>query len=138
MRSILAANWGKWLAEYFSGRRINNPFLLAANFGWRVVLESDGALMPARYAEWDGRERRIRLFLPRLRRFTNPAQALHYACAHELFHGLVAGDYRGLNLPLKKIPRLNNREEEIAAHAFSAALLNFHCEEKTCPPSASR
>lgn len=138
MRSILAVNWGKWLADYFSARRINNPFLLAANFGWRVVIENDGALMPARYAEWDGRERRIRLFLPMLRRLNNSARGLHRACAHELFHGLAAVDYRLLNLPLKKIPRLNHREEEIAAHAFSETLLNFHCEEETCSLSASR
>jgi len=138
MNSTLAANWGKWLADYFSSQRINNPFLLAANFGWRVTIENDDALMPARFAEWDGRERRISLFLRTLRRLGNSASVLHRACAHELFHGLAAVHYRMLNLPPEKIPRLTNREEEIAAQVFSEALLNSYREEETCPLSASR
>ena len=139
MNSTLAVNWAKWLAEYFSSRRINNPFLLAAKFGWRVVMENNDAFFPARFAEWDGGAHRIRLFIPTLRRHLgNSNRVLYCACAHELFHGLVAVQYRVLNLPKEKFPRLNNREEEIAAHAFSEALLNFHCEEETCPLSASR
>jgi hypothetical protein len=65
---------------------------------------------------------------------------LQRACAHELFHGLAALDY----LPLPTVdlrPRfagLNHREEEIAAQAFSQALLNPPLEEELCPLSVSR
>lgn len=141
MNSALAVNWGKWLAVYFSSQGKNNPFLLAAKFGWRVVLENAdvcGAFMPARYAEWDGGERRISLYLCMLRRLSNSARALHHACAHEVFHGLAAVKYRMLQLPAEKIPRLNHCEEEIAAQAFSAVLINSYREEETCPLSASR
>lgn len=134
MNSTLAANWGKWLAEHFSALGINNPFLLAAKFGWRVVIEENGAaaLSPACFAEWDGDERRIRLFLPILRRhFGNSNRVLHRACAHELFHGLVAVNYRVLNLSQEKIPGLNQREEEIAAQVFSATLFNSQSEEES-------
>jgi hypothetical protein len=135
MNSTLAVKWGKWLADYFSAQRKNNPFLLAAKFGWRVVMENDGndgALLPARFAEWDGRERRIRLFVPILRRHLgNSKRVLYRACAHELFHGLVAVNYRGLGLSPKSIPRLNAREEELAAQVFSAALFNSQLEEKS-------
>ncbi len=141
MNSALAVNWGKWLAAYFSSQGKNNPFLLATKFGWRVVLENaeaPGAFIPARYAEWDGRERRISLFLCMLRRLTNSANVLHRACAHEVFHGLAAVDYRMLQLPPESIPRLNHCEEEIAAQVFSETLINSYREEETCPLSASR
>ncbi len=133
MNSTLAVNWGKWLAEYFFSRRINNPFLLAAKFGWRVVMENDDdAFFPARFAEWDGRGRRIRLFIPTLRRHLgNSNRVLYCACAHELFHGLVAVQYRVLNLPKEKIFYLNNREEEIAAQVFSEALFMSQLEEES-------
>jgi len=132
MHSTLAANWGKWLAGYFSSQRINNPFLLAAKFGWRVVMEHDDAGLPGRFAEWDGGARRIRLFIPALRRHLgNSNRVFNCACAHELFHGLVAVRYRVLNLPKEKIPRLNKREEEIAAQVFSEALVNSQIEEES-------
>jgi len=133
MNSTLAANWGKRLAEYFSAQRNNNPFLLAAKFGWRVVMENDAdACFPARFAEWDGGARRIRLFIPTLRRHLgNSNRVLYCAGAHELFHGLVAVRYRVLNLPKEEIPRLNNREEELAAQVFSAALFHSQLEEKS-------
>jgi len=135
MNATLAVNWGKWLADYFSSQRKTNPFLLAAKFGWRVVMENegnDGALLPARFAEWDGGERRIRLFIPILRRHRgNSNRVLYRACAHELFHGLVAVNYRGLGLSPKSIPSLNYREEEIAAQVFSEALFNSQLEEES-------
>jgi hypothetical protein len=90
-------------------------------------------------AEWDGSRRTIRLFVATLRRHLgNSALVLRRACAHELFHGLVAANYRLLQLPTTLIPKLNVREEEIAALAFSEALLNSHSEDKSCLPSGSR
>jgi len=130
----LAVEWGKWLANYFFMHGQNNPFLLTIKFGWRVVLEHDdeaSALMPARLAEWDGSRRMIRLFIPGLHRHLgNSTQVLSRACAHELFHGLAAVNYRVLRLqeflrlPAIAIPKLNFREEEIAAQVFSEAWLN--------------
>jgi hypothetical protein len=72
------------------------------------------------------------------RHLGNSAIVLHHACAHELFHGLVAANYRLLPLPATRIPHLNAREEEIAARAFSEALLNSQMKERACPLSVSR
>jgi hypothetical protein len=129
-----ATQWGSWLASYLAAREKTNPFLLAAKFGWRVVIENEdeaSALRPAPMAEWDGRCRTIRLFIATLRRhFGVSALVLRRACAHELFHGLAATNYRLLHLPAAIIPKLNAREEEIAALAFSEALFNLHQEDK--------
>jgi hypothetical protein len=143
MRTNRAAEWGREAANYFLAQRTTNPFLLAAKFGWRVVLENDEASDggPPRFAEWDGSRRLIRLFIPTLRRhFEISTMSLQRACAHELFHGLAAFDY--LPLPAAGLqPRfagLNDREEEIAAQAFSQALLTPSLEEELCPLSVSR
>jgi hypothetical protein len=141
----IAVKWGQWLAAHLRDRGETNPFLLAAQFGWRVILEhEEEACLPAplRLAEWDGSRRMIRIFVPILRRHLGDSEsALHRACAHELFHGLAAHRYRALQIPAQKplraamIPGLNDRDEETAAQAFSEALL---LEIKSCPPSASR
>ncbi|MDZ7364112.1 MAG: hypothetical protein ONB46_25865 [candidate division KSB1 bacterium] len=138
MKTNRAAEWGREMADHFLTQRVTNPFLLAMKFGWRVVLEndetSDGS--PPRLAEWDGSRRLIRLFIPTLRRhFGISTPALQRACAHELFHGLAAIDY----LPTAGLPspRLNHHEEEIAAQAFSLALLTPPVEE-LCLSSDSR
>jgi hypothetical protein len=134
-----ASEWGKRLAAHLRARGENNPFLLAAQFGWRVILEQEEETCPGaplRIAEWDGSCRVIRVFMPVLRRsLGDSALALHRACAHELFHGLAARGYRALQLPAAKLPSLNYRDEEIAAQIFSDALF---FEEKSCPLSASR
>jgi len=137
-----AATWGKWLANFLSTRATPNPFLLAIHFGWRVTLENDDDAspgMPIRLAEWDGSRRLIRLFIPILQRhFGNSKNVLHSACAHELFHGLVAVNYHVLHLPQAFIPKLNYHEEEIAAQVFSEALINFALQEESCPLLVSR
>jgi hypothetical protein len=122
-----ASQWGRWLAQYLRAQGESNPFLLAAQFGWRVILENNEEkicpLAPTPMAEWDGSRRTIRLFLPTLYRYLGHApEVLPRACAHELFHGLAAFDYLDLNLHAVKIPALSYREEEMAAHAFSEAL----------------
>lgn len=136
-----AINWGRWLAHHLSRQGTNNPFLLAIKFGWRVILENDtgaGPLMPIRLAEWDGSRRLISLFIPVLQRYIGNANSVLYrACAHELFHGLAAVNYRGLRLPVMNIPRFNCREEEIAAQVFSATLLHSQPEEELCRPLVS-
>jgi hypothetical protein len=128
MNANRAVEWGNSLAGYLIAQKEDNPFLLAAKFGWQVVIENEddaSVFMPTRLAEWDGRRRLIRLFVASLRRHLgNSVNVLSRACAHELFHGLVAAQYRVLSLPEMSIPSLNYREEEIAAQAFSAALLN--------------
>ncbi len=132
-----ASEWGRRLAAHWRGRGESNPFLLAARLGWRVILEHEEACrsLPLRMAEWDGSGRTIRIFVPILRRYLgDSAPALYRACAHELFHGLAACQYRVLQLPAALIPALSYRDEETAAQAFSQALL---LEEKSCPPSAS-
>jgi hypothetical protein len=63
---------------------------------------------------------------------------LYCACAHELFHGLVAVKYRVLRLPEIVIPKLNYHGEEIAAQAFSEAWSNSHSQEESCLLSVSR
>jgi hypothetical protein len=135
-----ASEWGQWLAAYLRSRGESNPFLLVARLGWRVIFvyaEEACSLTPLRLAEWDGSRRTIRLFVPILRRYVGDSAAtLHRACAHELFHGLAACKYRVLQLPAVLIPALSYRDEEIAAQAFSDAILQI--EEKSCPPSASR
>lgn len=122
-----ASEWGRRLAAHWRARGESNPFLLAARLGLRVVLELEEAacpLTPLQIAEWDGSRRTIRIFLPILRRYLgDSAPALHRACAHELFHGLAAGQYRVLQLPATLIPTLSYRDEETAAQAFSQALL---------------
>lgn len=134
-----ASEWGKRLAAHLRAGGESNPFLLAARFGLRVILEHEAEacpLLPLRMAEWDGSRRTIRIFVPILRRYIgDSAPALHRACAHELFHGLAACQYRVLQLPARLIPALSYRDEETAAQAFSQALL---FEEKSCPLSASR
>jgi hypothetical protein len=135
----VASEWGRQLAAHLRACGESNPFLLAARMGLRVILEREEeacALTPLRLAEWDGRGRTIRIFLPILRRYVgDSATALHRACAHELFHGLAACKYRVLQLPARLIPPLSYRDEETAAQAFSQALL---LEEKSCPLPASR
>ncbi len=134
-----ASEWGKWLAAHLRGRGETNPFLLAAKFGWRVIMEHDEASCqpaPLRIAEWDGSRGMIRIFVPILRRYLGDSElALRRACAHELFHGLAARRYRALQIPAAMIPALNDRDEETAAQVFSEALLS---EVKSCPLSASR
>jgi hypothetical protein len=136
-----AAEWGRQLAAHLRARGESNPFLLAARFGLRVILEHEEeacSLGPLRFAEWDGSRRAIRIFLPILRRYAGDSPlggALHRACAHELFHGLAACQYRVLQLPAALIPALSFRDEETAAQAFSQALL---LKEKSCLLSASR
>jgi hypothetical protein len=125
----VASKWGRRLAAYLHGRGESNPFLLAARFGLRVILEhEEDACPPAplRFAEWDGSHRTIHIFVPVLRRYLGDSpvcEALHRACAHELFHGLAACQYRVLQLPTAFIPALSYRDEENAAQAFSQALL---------------
>jgi hypothetical protein len=149
MNTNRAMEWGKWLAAFLLSRKEGNPFLLAAKFGWQIIFENEddsSVLMPAYLAEWDGSRRSIRLFVANLRRYLgNSATVLHRACAHELFHGLAAVDYRALrsagllSAPALLIPKLNYREEEIAARVFSEALLNSSLlEEESCPPLVSR
>jgi hypothetical protein len=135
----LASVWGRRLAAHLRARGEINPFLLAVQLGWRVILEYEEETCPPvllRIAEWDGRRRMIRIFVPILRRYLGDSPlALHRACAHELFHGLAARQYRALQLPAMVIPSLNYHEEETAAQAFSEALL---FEEKTCTLPALR
>jgi hypothetical protein len=123
----VASEWGRQLAAHLRGRGESNPFLLAARFGLRVILEHEEEacpLAPLRLAEWDGSRCAIRIFLPILRHYLgDSALALHRACAHELFHGLAACKYRVLQLPAALIPALSYRGEEAAAQAFSQALL---------------
>jgi len=141
METNRAAEWGREVANYFSAHRVTNPFLLAMIFGWRVVLENDETSggWPPRFAEWDGSRRLIRLFIPTLRRhFEISTMSLQRACAHELFHGLAAFDYLPLPTSDLEPPRLNDRDEEIAAQAFSQALLNPPLEEELCPLLVSR
>lgn len=137
-----ATQWGRWLAHHLSMQETNNPFLLAIKFGWRVILENrpdENLFMPIRFAEWDGSHGVIRLFLPILHHhFGNSRGVLYRACAHELFHGLAAVNYRVLGMPAISIPRLNCCEEEIAAQVFSATLLHSQPEEELCHPLASR
>jgi hypothetical protein len=134
MNQDRASQWGLWLARHLRAQGESNPFLLAAKLGWQVVLENNEEkaclLLPTPMAEWDGRRRMIRLFAPTLHRYLGDApRVLRRACAHELFHGLVALNYPNLKLPAVKIPALSHREEELAAHAFSEALSCF--EEKS-------
>jgi hypothetical protein len=128
MNSNLAMCWGRWLASYFRARGESNPFFLAAQWGWRMILETEAhheVFAPERLAEWDGSRRTIRLFLPALHRFIgNSVTTLHHACAHELFHGLAALDYRPLPLAVGDFPILNHEEEEMAARVFAEALLS--------------
>ena len=129
-----AWQWGRWLAQYLRAQGENNPFLLAAKLGWQVVFETNEEktcpLAPTPMAEWDGRRRTIRLYLPTLRRYLGEApEVLSRACAHELFHGLAALNYPGMKLHTVKVPALSYREEEMAAHAFSETLSGF--EEKS-------
>lgn len=128
-----ALQWGRWLAQYLRAQGEANPFLLAAKFGWQVVLENNEEklcpLAPTPMAEWDGSRRMIRLFMPTLRRYLGDAPGvLQRACAHELLHGLAAHNYSDLKLHAVQIPALNYREEEMAAHAFSEALSCFEEE----------
>jgi hypothetical protein len=67
MNQDRASQWGRWLAQHLCAQGESNPFLLAAKFGWQVVLENENAtchFAPAPLAEWDGSRRMIRLFVP--------------------------------------------------------------------------
>jgi hypothetical protein len=124
--STRATEWGRGLATYLRGQGESNPFLLAVKWGWRVVLENaeqTSPLLPARLAEWDGSRRMIRLFVPTLRCFLGDSTTVLWrACAHELFHGLVALNYQSLQLTAADFPPLSYSEEEAAAQVFSEVL----------------
>ena len=124
-----AREWGLRLAAYFHSQRKTNPFLLAAQYGWRVVLETEEeheVFAPACLAAWDGSQRTIRIFTAVLYRHEGEsASALYRACAHELFHGLAASDYRRLPPAFRISPRLNFDEEETAARVFAEKLLRL-------------
>jgi len=134
MNTARAGKWGRSLAAYLIKQGKPNPFALALQLGWRVVLENEEERQPGippRLAEWDGRQRTIRLFLPMLQRYLGVSSlTLQRACAHELFHGLASVNYRLLPFHDFAIPKLNDREEEMAARAFSDALLQVQAEEE--------
>ena len=134
MNTASAEKWGRSLAAFLVKHGKQNPFVLALQLGWRVVLENAEERcpgVPPRLAEWDGRQRTIRLFLPMLQRYLGASSlTLQRACAHELFHGLASSHYRLLPFHDFAIPKLNHHEEEMAAHAFSEALLQIQAEEE--------
>jgi hypothetical protein len=129
MTQIDAIEWGLRLAAYFHSQRKINPFLLAAQYGWRVIFETEektDLFVPACLAEWDGSQRTIRIFPAALYRLESESEsALYRACAHELFHGLAASNYRRLPPALRISPRLNFAEEEMAAGVFADTLLRL-------------
>lgn len=122
-----ATDWATRLAALLRSQGKTNPFLLAAQWGWRVILETEEESViptPVRLAEWDGKHRTIRIFAPTLCYCVGDSEsALYRACAHELFHGLAASSYRSLPLTAGDIPPLNCTEEETAAQVFAEALL---------------
>lgn len=126
MNFTYAAEWAGKVANALRAQGKINPFFLAVNWGWRVIMieEDDNPFLLPCLAEWDGGPRAIYIFVSTLRRCEGESEEiLHRACAHELFHGLVALHYRPLNFVATDYPRLNFKEEEIAAQVFSETLL---------------
>ncbi|NUO80530.1 hypothetical protein HUU05_10670, partial [candidate division KSB1 bacterium] len=67
-----------------------------------------------------GDTKTIRLYrAPLQRKFSHLPQAFALACAHEMFHGLVANSYQEVLPSHLTIPQLTAHDEEVAAHAFA-------------------
>lgn len=117
-----AEKFGKRLAEQVIAQFGNDPFQIAQQWGWEVVIAADDAenFPAARLAVWEGDRRRIRIFLrPLRRRFLDVRLGLRLVCGHELFHGLYAGGIRSLGHRT-----LNRQEQEKAAEVFAETLIH--------------
>ncbi len=121
--------WGQYVAACVHAQCGNDLQKILSHWQWCLVIaEEDDPNFPLpRFAVWEGDTKTIRLFrAPLARAFPNQPHARALACAHEMFHGLVAHAYKNLLPPHQLVPPLSPADEEIAAHAFAHALVeNF-------------
>lgn len=120
-----AAAWGNYIAALVHQQCGNDLRQIISTWQWRLlIVEKDESNFPLpRLGVWEGESKTIRLFHAPLREhLPQQPEALARACAHEMFHGLVATSYQNLPPSHAAIPRLTQHEEEIAAHAFATTL----------------
>ena len=134
-----AVAWGQYVAACVREHCGNDLQKIISTWQWRLlIVEEDESDFPLpRFAVWEGDTNTIRLFrAPLARAFPNQPQALALACAHEMFHGLVAHAYQNLLPRHDSPPPLTKADEEIAAHAFAHALVaNFRLTFETSLPN---
>lgn len=120
-----AASWGRHVAELVYLKCGNDLAQILSAWQWRLIIatEDQPAFLLPRFGVWEGDTKTIRIFRAPLRHaFSNLQHAQTLACAHEMFHGLVAHDYLTLLPSLYEPPRLSSNDEEIAADAFAHAI----------------
>lgn len=124
-----AAAWGRYVAACVHCMSCGDLRKILSVWQWHLAIaEADDRNFPIpRFAVWEGDTKTVRLFrVPLQRAFPQQPQALALACAHEMFHGLVADSYQNI-LPHDCVPpSLSFSDEEIAATAFARELVtNF-------------
>lgn len=123
--SFDAIAWGHYVAGCVLPQYGNILQKILCAWQWRLIIEAeDQPLFPIpRFATWEGDAKTIRLFrAPLQRAFPQEPQILARACAHEMFHGLVANSYLNILPHDCAPPSLSPADEEIAAKAFAREL----------------
>jgi hypothetical protein len=124
-----AAAWGRYVAACVQRRHCGDLGKILSAWQWHLIIETEDRqdFSLPRLAVWEGDTKTVRLFrAPLQRAFPQQPQALALACAHEMFHGLVANSYQNILPPGCAPPPLSFSDEEIAAKAFAQELVtNF-------------
>ncbi len=117
-----ATAWGRYVAACVHHKHGNALQKILATWQWRLIIvaEEHAPFPLPRFAVWEGDTKTIRLCrAPLQRKFAHLPRALALACAHEMFHGLVANSYQKVLPSHLTIPQLTAHAEEVAAHAFA-------------------